>query len=216
MIFWNFCYNIFMLKQKVEKWFDGLIISGRGILLVFKKRKYWFLFFPIFFLFGTLMNLLSNGFSKFELMGAVGFFGSLEIIRDAFFGLFGVNMGFIDWLLIFVVSLLQATVISSLIVVWRKKKKMNSGNLEMTGISAGLAMLGTGCPTCGTALLAPAIGAIFSGSSAIVGTVSWIVTILAIFIALFSLKKIGEDAYVIMVSEEYKKKKREKKNAESD
>ena len=86
----------------------------------------------------------------------------------------------------------------------------------MTGISAGLAMLGTGCPTCGTALLAPVIGAIFSGSSAIVGTVSWIVTILAVFIALFSLKKIGEDAYVIMISEEYKKKKREKKDAESD
>ena len=77
-------------------------------------------------------------------------------------------------------------------------------------------MLGTGCPTCGTALLAPVIGTIFSGSTVIVGAVSWFVTLLAVLVAIFSLRKIGEDAYVIITSEKYRKRKKEEKDEEGD
>lgn len=202
--------------NKFSKWVDGSRLAGRGILLALRRKKFWLVFFPTFFVFGTLMNLLSSGFTKFELMGKIGFIGALEIIRDAFLGIFGVNMAFVDWLVIFLVAVLQGLLVSMVVFVWKKKKEVNSQNLERAGISAGLAMLGTGCPTCGTALLAPVIGTIFSGSTVIVGAVSWAVTLLAVLVAIFSLRKIGEDAYVIITSEKYRKRKKEEKNEEGD
>lgn len=217
MFFSKICYNLLMkFRKKVEKWFDGWIFAFKGIGLTAKKLRFWIVFLIVFFFFGTLMNLLSNGFSSFELMGAVGFMGSLEIIRDAFLGIFGVGRTFFDWILPFLISMLQGILLSLVFLVWKMKKKASSASLERAGIVTGLAVLGAGCPTCGTALLAPIIGAIFSGGSAIVGTVSWVITLIAILIAIFALRKIGEDAYVIITSEKYRKSKKEEKDGESD
>ena len=71
------------------------------------------------------------------------------------------------------------------------------------------------CPTCGTTLLTPLIGTIFStGGLAITGTISTIITWLAIIIAILSLKRLGEEAYVIIINEKYLAKKRVKEQNE--
>ena len=111
------------------------------------------------------MNLLSNGFASFELMAVSDFSGILRIILDAFLGIFGVGRSFVDWALVFFVAILQGILIGLVVLMWKKKKKLDSENLESAGIAAGLAVLGTGCPTCGTALLTPILSAIFSGGS---------------------------------------------------
>ena len=203
------------LKKRFLKWLDEFALAARGIFLAMHRLKFWVIFLVVFLLFGTLMNLLSNGFSSFQLMGALGFFGSLEIIRDAFLGIFGVNKTFLDWLLVFLISLLQGLLISLIVLVF-KMKKANSENIERAGIVTGLAVLGAGCPTCGTALLAPVIGAVFSSSTAIVGTVSWVITFFAVLVAILSIKKVGKDAYVIITSEKYRKKKEEEKDEKRD
>lgn len=197
-----------MSGGKIKKWFDGFLLAGHGIMLSVRYLRFWVAFLITFLLFGTLMNLLSNGFASFELMDVVGFSGSLKIILDAMLGLFGVNKAFIDWFVIFVIAFLQGILLGEIFLVLRLKKKANAANIERAGIAAGLAMLGSGCPTCGTALLTPVLGAIFAGSSAIVGTISSIITILAIIIVILSLKKVGEEAYVIIISERYKLKKK--------
>ena len=192
----------------MEKWLDGFVLAGKGILLAMKERRFWIAFLISFFLFGTLMNLLSNGFASFELMAVSDFSGIIKIIFDAFLGIFGVSRSFLDWALVFFVAILQGILIGLVALVWGKKKKINSENLESAGIAAGLAVLGTGCPTCGTALLTPILGAIFSGGSALVGAVSGVITFLAVLVAILSIKKVGEEAYVIIVSEKYKSKKK--------
>ena len=89
----------------------------------------------------------------------------------------------------------------------QKRPKQNKGGISDAGIVAGLAVLGSGCPTCGTALITPLVGAIFSGSSyAIAGAISGIITVIAIIVAIFSLKKVGLDCYVIIKYEEWRKK----------
>lgn len=191
----------------MKKWLDGFLLAGHGIMLSVRYLRFWIVFLITFLLFGTLMNLLSNGFASFELMGVVGFSGSLKIILDAMLGLFCINKTFVDWLPIFVVAFLQGILLGEIFLVLKLKRKMNTASIERAGIAAGLAMLGSGCPTCGTALLSPVLGAIFAGSSAIVGTVSTIITILAIIVVVLSLKKVGEEAYVIIVGERYKLKK---------
>lgn len=199
----------------IKKWFDGFLLAGQGIGLAAKEKNFWLVFVPVFLVFGTIMNLLTNGLMAFQLMGAVGFFGSLEIIFNAMIGIFGVNKTFLDWAPIFFVALLQGVLIGLIVLVWKKKKEINSESLQGAGIAAGLAVLGTGCPTCGTALLTPVIGAIFAGGSALASTISGVVTILAIIVAILSLKKVGEEAYVIIISEKFKAKKAAKKHEKS-
>ena len=104
--------------------------------------------------------------------------------------------------------------IGLIVLLWNKKKEQNAENLGSAGIITGLIALGAGCPTCGVTLLTPLIGAFVStGSLAIAGTISTIVTVLAIIIAVLSLKRLGEEVYVIIINEKYlarKKKEAEK------
>lgn len=201
-----------------RKWLDEFVLAGKGILLATKEKRFWVGFIIAFLFFGTLMNLLAGGFSKFELMGMVGFSGSMKIILDALIGVFGINMIFLDWLPVFFLALLQGILIGLIVLLWHKKRikngkeSSNSANVEKAGIITGLIALGAGCPTCGTTLLTPLLGALFStGGLAMVGVISGIVTALAIIIAILSLKRLGEETYVIIVNEKYMKRKKEER-----
>lgn len=194
-----------------RKWLDEFVLAGKGILLATKERKFWYGAIPSFIFFGMLMNLLSGGTSKFELMGALGFPQNLQIIWSSFLAIFGINQPFLDWLPIFLIATLQGILIGLITLLWdkkRTKKGQNAESLEKAGIITGLIALGAGCPTCGATLLTPLIGAIFStGSLAIAGTVSAIVTILAVIIAILSLKRLGVETYAIIINEKYLAKK---------
>jgi hypothetical protein len=201
-----------------RKWLDEFVLAGKGILLATKEKRFWVGFIIAFLFFGTLMNLLSGGFSKFELMGMVGFGGSMKIIGDALLGVFGINMIFLEWLPVFSLAWLQGILIGLIVLLWHKKRisngkdSTNSANVEKAGIVTGLIALGAGCPTCGTTLLTPLLGALFStGGLAMVGVISGIVTALAIIIAILSLKRLGEETYVIIVNEKYMKRKKEER-----
>lgn len=190
-----------------RKWLDDFILAGKGILLATKESRFWYGFIPSFLFFGLLMNLLSGGTSKFSLMFALGLPTSLKILGESFLGIFGYNQPFLTWLPVFFISLLQGTLIGLIVVLWEKKREQNAANLEKAGIITGLIALGAGCPTCGTTLITPLLGAIFStGGLAVAGTISTIVTWLAIIIAVLSLKRLGLETYVIIINEKYMKK----------
>ena len=174
-----------------------------------KEKRFWYGFIPTFIFFAMLINLLAGGFSKFELMGATGFSGTMTILKDSFLSIFGVNQIFIDWLPTFLLSLLQGTLVGLIVFLWQKKREKgaNSAGVEKAGLITGLIALGAGCPTCGTTLITPLLGAIFStGSLAIAGAISVIVTILAVIIAILSLKRLGLETYVIIIDEKYRSK----------
>ena len=193
-----------MVIMNWRKWLDDFVLASKGILLATKEKRFWYGFVPSFLFFGFLMNLLAGGFAKFELMGALGFPQSFKILGDAFLAIFGVGQPFLDWLPIFAISILQGILIGLIALLWKKKREQNAANLERAGIITGLIALGAGCPTCGTTLLTPLLGAIFStGSLAIAGAISAIVTALAILIAILSLKRLGVETYVIIINEKY-------------
>lgn len=209
------------LKFNWRKWLDGFALAGKGILLATKERKFQIGFVVAFLFFGTLMNLLAGGMSKFQLMGAVGMGGAMKIIGDALIGVFGVNMIFMEWVPVFTIAVLQGILIGLIVFLWDKKRKQpgttdnetntNSANVEKAGIITGLIALGAGCPTCGTTLLTPLMGAIFStGGLAASGVISGIVTAVAIMIAILALKRIGEEAYVIIINEKYMRRRAER------
>lgn len=190
---------------------DEFVLAGKGILLATREKRFWYGFVPGFLIFGLLMNLLSGGLSKFELIRISGFPNNLRIIGENFLAIFGFHQPFLDWLPVFCIALLQGVLIGLIALLWHKKKEQNAANLERAGIITGLIALGAGCPACGTTLITPLISAIFStGSLAIAGTISTVVTILAIVIAILSLKRLGEETYVIIINEKYIKKQASK------
>lgn len=233
-------------KFSFARWCDEWVLAAKGVGKAMRVPRFWVGFLMAFVVFGTLMNLLSGGFSKFELMGAVGFPQSLSIIWSAVIGMIGVGMPFFEWLPVFSIAVLQGVLIGLIVLLWDKKRvrrgsdamgkaakaddsmdeatsggvydektNTNSANIEKAGIITGLIALGAGCPTCGTTLLTPLLGAVFStGSFAVAGVISGVVTALAIIIALLSLKRIGEETYVILVNERYLAKKKAKQGEE--
>ncbi len=177
-------------KSWLDKWLEGLNLAFTGLKSAMRTRRFWVFFVPTFVVFGTLLNLLGGGTAAFSLIAVSSFGGKMKIILDGFLGLFGVGQFFLDWLIVFVVTFLQATLIGAIGVAWKRNKDQES--LQSSGIVAGLAILGSGCPTCGTALITPILATVFStGGYAIAGVVSRIITLLSVVVALFALYKVG-------------------------
>ena len=220
-----------VMGRKIARWLDEIKLSAYGLVLATRFRQFWVGFILIFIVFGTLLNLFASGFAAFNLMGASDFIGKLNIIEDATLKLFGVNTSFVDWANTFFMALLQGCLIGLIILIWKKRPKnskiqredkqqyetsqentvsteIKSSSLQNTGIVAGLAILGSGCPTCGTALLTPILGAVFSGSGyAVAGTVSGIINFFEVLLALWTMKKLGLETYVIITNERRNRRK---------
>lgn len=204
-------------RQKISRWLDEWKIAGSGIILATRERKFLLAALLTFIIFGTLMNLFSGSTAALDLFWRVDLVEKLKLIGSGFLGLFGVGRSFWDWLLLFAVTILQSILIGLVVLVWQKRRRSkseqvvatatNADNLQNAGLAAGLAVLGTGCPTCGTTLLAPLIGTLFSTSSyALAGAISGLLTAAAVIIALLTLKRLGNDAYALIVSEKYQQK----------
>ena len=212
-------------RFNVARYLDEFALAGRGLLLATKKRSFWIAFIITFIVFGTLINLLSSGFTSFQLIGGcigsgdIG--GALRIIGNAFLAIFGVGRNFTDFALNFLLTIFQSILIALVVFVAKhnraekkekKDSKEKSSGVESSAIVAGLAVLGSGCPTCGTTLLAPVIGALLSGTSGAIhlaGVISTVLNILAILLAIIVFHKLGLETYAIIKSEQFKEKHHE-------
>ncbi len=192
--------------SKLQRWCDEFKLAIFGSFLAIKKKRFIISFLIAFVIFGTLLNLLTSGTSSFNLLFSVDFSKKIEILFKAFLGTFGVNREFQDFIFIFLLTLLQSALIGLVVFVYKYRK--DSTNLQNAGIITGLIILGSGCPTCGTTVLAPIIISIVGSSGmAVAGTVSWILTFASLIIALFAFKKVGFETYAIIKSEIHEKKK---------
>lgn len=154
-----------------------------------------------------------------DLFPTMDFGGKMQIIGKGILKIFGVGqVSVLDWAFSFFISLLQGILIGLVVFVFKARKKSQeksksvSASAQNAGIIAGLAILGSGCPTCGTTLLMPIIVSIAGSSSmALASTISYALTIASIIIALFAMKKMGFETYAILMDEKYREKKEQKK-----
>lgn len=206
------------VKHAISKWLDEWRIACAGVLLASRKRRFVIAALLTFVIFGTLINLLSGSTAAVSLFWSTDMAGKLKIIWSGFLAIFGVGRNFWDWLLTFFVTVLQSLLIGLIAVAWQGKKRQrsaqvvadasNADNVQNAGLAVGLAVLGSGCPTCGTTLLAPVIATLFSTSSfALASIVSGLLTFAAVLVALLTFKRVGGDVYAQLVSAEYMRKK---------
>lgn len=195
------------MKAKALKWVDEIKMAGMGIVLATRQWKFWLVFVPVLIVFGVLLTMLSAGMGAINLFFASSFPDKMQILGDAFLGFFGKDKYFWDFLQNFLIAFLQALLIALIVFVYKKRKK-NSADLQNAGIAAGLALLGSGCPTCGTTLITPLLTSIFSTSGyAVAGALSGVITAVAILLLLWSLKRVGLEAYAIIIEEKWRKKR---------
>ena len=203
-------------RRRFNRWLDQWKVAGSGIILATRRRSFLIAFLISFVIFGTLMSLLSGSTAAFNLFWQVDLPGKMQIISDAVLAFVGVGRKCWDWLLTFAVVVLQSILIGLVVLVWRKRRRShkeqiiataaNSENIQNAGLAAGLAVLGSGCPTCGTTLLAPMLSTLFSTSGfAMASLVSGLLTVASVLVALLALKRVGGDAYAMIVSERYQK-----------
>ena len=206
------------IKTKIAKWYDEVKMASMGIVLSTREWRFWAVFVPVLIFFGTLLTLLSAGMGAINLFFASDFAGKMQILGDGFLGFFGKDRYFLDFLQNFAIALLQAMLISLIVLVYKKRKKKNTGEaIQNAGIAAGLALLGSGCPTCGTTLITPILASIFSTSGyAVAGAISGVITFAAILLLLWSLKRVGLEAYAIIIDERWRKKREKKKTEEHE
>ena len=192
-------------KFSWARWCDEWKMALAGVLLAFKKPRFIITVVLTVLIFGTLMNLLTNGLSQFMLLFKLDWGGKWAVFSSAFLAVFGVGRAFVDWLSVFGVALLQGILLGLVVIVWRHNKRQaaaaNTANAQTASIAAGLAVLSAGCPTCGTSLLLPIIGTFTSAGGALAGTISGIVYAIAILVALWALKRVGREAYAIIITE---------------
>ncbi len=212
------------IGRRLDRWLDECKMALSGIVLATRERRFLLTFVISFVIFGTIMNLLSSSTAALNLFWVSDIGGKLEIIGNAFLANFGFGKELGDWLLTFSITILQSILIGLVVLVWQKRRQArreqklskDSNNLQDAGLVAGLAILGSGCPSCGTTLLAPVISTIFSsGSYALAGVISGFLNVAAVILALFALKRVGKDAFVLITSEEFQKRhKKEQQHAE--
>lgn len=208
--------TIHSFSRHLERWLDECKMALSGIVLATREWKFLVAFAISFIIFGTLMNLLSGSTAALNYFWMTDFFGKLKIIGEGFLAIFGIGRNFWDWIFTFFIVILQSILIGLVVLVWQKRRRhreqiaasvKNASNVQDAGLVAGLAILGSGCPTCGTTLLAPALSAFFSsGSYFLAGLVSGVLTVAAVLLSLFALKRIGKDAYIMITSERYRKR----------
>jgi hypothetical protein len=221
------------MKDKLTKWGDEVKMASMGIVLATREWRFWAIFVPVLVIFGTLLTLLSAGMGAINLFFASDFATKMQILGDGFLGFFGKDKYFLDFLQNFAIAFLQAVLISLIVLVYKKRKKNalkrsqndskhkqesgETGAIQNAGIAAGLALLGSGCPTCGTTLITPILASIFSTSGyAVAGTISGIITFLAILLLLWSLKRVGLEAYAIIIDERWRNQRKKKKTEDHE
>ena len=197
------------LKARLAKWLDEFKLAGLGIMGLTRRPRFFMIFGITFVVFGTLLSMFASGFSAFNLFFASDFGGKMSVVAGAFLALFGVGRSFGDFLLIFTLTILQALLIAMIVMIYRDRRrkkqqvdsqKQDTDAVQSAGIAAFLALLGSGCPTCGTTLITPLLSAVVGGGSyAVAGMVSGTLTAVAIIIMVLSIKKLGVESYVIML-----------------
>ena len=196
--------------KKVQAWWlkylDQTKMAATGIGWGMKAWRYSVLAGVIAVFFGMLLTMLKSGSTNIKLLAASIPLGEkLDVVGGAFVRM-ARDIVTIEGFLIVMMAILQGVVVAMLVRNYRQKKRVDSDSLGSTGIVGVLAVLGFGCPACGTSLLVPLLSVVFSSTAyAMIGVVSGVVTAAAFVVGLIALRRLGFLNYIATTAKRYKK-----------
>lgn len=176
---------------------NTLMQSAKGVFFVLQKPKYFILAIIFSFLLSLIIYFSINfnfyGPLLFSSMGlSATFFVLGAMIQTMAQSYFTDSIG----IMLLIISLLQGMSISLLVYNIKLNRQFNTKVIAGSGFATIAAVIGLGCVPCGTSLLVPIMTIIFASSApALLNTANLIVLILASFLSIYSLYKIGRVSY---------------------
>ena len=176
---------------------NALMQSAKGVFFVLQKPKYFILAIIFSFLLSLIIYFSINfnfyGPLLFSSMGLSATFFVLDtMIQTMAQSYFTDSIG----IMLLIISLLQGMAISLLVYNIKLNRQFNTKVIAGSGFATIAAVIGLGCVPCGTSLLVPIMTIIFASSApALLNTANLIVLILASFLSIYSLYKIGRVSY---------------------
>ena len=191
----------------MKQGFSHFIYAVKYLPALFKNRYFLWSFLICFLIFGFLLNFFAAGTANWQLFQLSNLRGKLVLIFNTFLSVFGIGRTLPDFLFMTTINFVQSILFGLLFFILHFRKQNLSDNLQSTGLIASFFLLSSGCPTCGTALLAPIFISILGSSGlALVGTVSFVLNLISLVLALFVFQKLGYEAYIISEAQKYQQK----------
>lgn len=168
-------------------------LSARTVFSIMKKPKYLGLAFLVMIMFFELTYWLFNLniLTKILTSGNITLLEKGEVLLSPIEAI-GTTNGSFQVIMMLVLSALQGIMIAALTYVIRNQKTVDAKLIGGSTIAGLLAVIGLGCPSCGTSLITPIVAIFISGSATSVSeSITNIALPVAILVALFGLYVIG-------------------------
>lgn len=198
------------MKLFWASFFDKIKLSLVGIGRVLRDWRYALTAAMVALALGILFSILSVGTTEWNLLlSRLPIGEKLSIMSDATIRLFA-DASTIEGALIIIVVILQGITIALLafsIVAARhiqELRKTSGRRVGETTFASAVATIGLGCSACGASLIIPLLSVI-STSAVFIGTMTMLITTLAIGLLLYSSWKMGFSAYATTTATRTKK-----------
>lgn len=170
-----------------------LKLSAKTLAWLLAKWRYSLLALTIAFLFFELMYWLFNMSVLGIILGSgnVSFTDKIAVLLSPFHSVAAAS-GIFLFTLMLLVSLTQGVAIAALTYIFRHQNKIDPSLIGGSSVVSLLALLGLGCPACGTSLLTPLVAVFVSGSAvAISEKIMNVVLPFALTIGIYGLYVVG-------------------------
>lgn len=175
-------------------------LSLVGIARVIRRPAYAGIALCVVGVFATVMAIFLNGTTEWNLLLSSLPLGDKMDIMGRVWVRFFENIPTVQGILVSIAIILQGLTIATLVFNIKKERETNKryGNsmnrINQSTFATLLTTLSLGCSTCGGSLLIPLLSVV-STSTAFLGTMTILITVLAINVLLYSLWRLGYGAY---------------------
>lgn len=147
------------------------------IAVLFFELVYWFFNFPVL--------------STIVFSGNVSLIEKLQVLSSPVQSI-GAASGGLLLTFMLLLALVQGILLASLIYVVRQQRKVDDKLVSGSSFATLFAIIGLGCPACGTSLITPVVALFISGSAVTVSQrITLVATPLALGIGLYGLYAVG-------------------------
>lgn len=194
------------MQQKLKFFITKLQLSMRTIGWVLTQWRYALLATAFAILFFELIYWLFNlsVLTTILTSGNVTPLEKLEVLASPVQAIASAE-GMTTALLILILAIIQGINLAVLTYTIKHQPKVDQKLVGGSTVVTFLAVLGLGCPACGTSLITPIVAVFVSGSAVAVSErIAAIVTPIALLVALYGMYVVGLRAATIRAQQQYK------------
>lgn len=182
------------MKDGIELWLLKIKVALAAVLKLMKNWRYIILAIVIGLLFLQflcwILNLQLLWFLMSSFKLSIG--DKINLLASTFSG-YLTSLPTPEAVAVIVLSLIQGTVIASIIYIARNQGRIETKAFGGSTIASVVTLVSVGCPSCGTSIIAPIVGLFVSGASAGIGeSIQYFSIYLGLIVAIYALYSVGK------------------------